>query len=690
MQSSTPTRPVSGTFFQAVQTFRPHPRIRPVSAPTPDTYPQHTVTLDTGRCSVPSDPTILNRPESLHLYTSRRQYEVATSCTLGSLAHLDTDVPRSPHSPGSMLPTSSPLSPRSLLARAKQLLTPPSLKSPKTPDTPRAGKLAEAFCRTKTMVKSLRRGSKEVVIEQDSRGSLRSGVYLKDEVLRLSKISDEPPQIAPLRPVSKFLPGLTIFVPENEIAGEFVIEHGKIEYNDIFGDFSEIGFYDSPVIAPLCSPLSTINSTSQETGTTAETTLYTAGETSFHYTSAAKHDDDIFTTSRETSHTQRPMTSFIAKLQDAMNPDRGYKTPSSVCPEEGSVPYTPSPSPRLRHTALNPARGEQSGSLRVQYSNAEITPPVLTACIPKMWQVNENEREDARNLRVAPSLEKGLHADTLEVFEENATADVVDIRRSEALVQPASQDFEGTGHVESDRTLMPPPLVIKHRPERVPSVTGPEYEGSTMPIEILRTIVFSAAYGNAKCTELASRLYEALVESDSSITDCQWRKERSLQQAHLLAELKILVQYGHLRDEVFSVIRGQIFPTTTTEVMSNVAFTNYIHRAVSEHLLAKDRAEGILGLAVDEEDQGFKQTSPEDEVFFQRGPFNEETFVYDVASSDECYEWLGSLPSTAATFEHWDQLPPAPEAEPRWSWWRSPFASKMAHLFRIGYRKPVV
>ncbi|KAF3039266.1 hypothetical protein E8E11_006720 [Didymella keratinophila] len=694
MQPSTPIRPVSGTFFEAVQTLRPHPHVRPVSAPMPDTHPRHTITPDTDRYSVPSGSTVVDRTESPHLYTSRRQYEVATGRTLGSLARLDTNVPRSPYSPGSMSPTSKPLSPRSMMARAKELLTPHSPRTSKTPDAPRAEKLHRAFCRTKSIVESLSWGSKEEVFENDSQDSLRSGFFSRDEVLEDSTISDEPPQIAPLRPLSKFLPDLTIFVPENDIAREFEIENNSAEDDDeIFSDFSEISYHDSPVIAPLHPRSSTVNPVSLGGGTTAETTFYTASETSFYYTPAAKEDDDVFTRSRETSHTQRPMTSFMAKLQDAMDSDCGYKTPSIVSSEEGSIPYTPLPSPKLRHSP----RGKHLVSLRVQYSKAERASPILTEGVPKMWRLNE--KESMRGLRVAPSLENGLHADNLEVFEENATAetaaivhiepDVVNVRRSEALAHLKSRKLDVSDQHEPDSELIPAPLVIQPRRVRVQSDMGTGYDVSTTPIEILRTIVFSAAYGDAKCTELASGLYDALAESDSSDVDCEWRKERLLRQAHLVEELKILVQYGIMRDKVFGVIRGQIFPTGTTEVMTNDNFTIYIRTAVSGHTLAEDRAEEILGLAIEDEDREFKQTSPEDEVFFQREPFDEENFVYDVGSPDECFERLGSLPSTVATYEHWDQLPPSPKPEPRWTWWQSPFMSKMARLFRIGYQKPM-
>lgn len=139
-----------------------------------------------------------------------------------------------------------------------------------------------------------------------------------------------------------------------------------------------------------------------------------------------------------------------------------------------------------------------------------------------------------------------------------------------------------------------------------------------------------------------------------------------------------MAQYDFLRDDIFEVVRAQIFPTCITEKLSNKDFTNYIRRAVSGYELAELRAEEILELAIVEEDEGFKQTSPEDEIFFQREPFNPQGFVFDASSSDECYERLTSLPSTVGTFEE-----PEPEPQPRSSW-RSLVLSKVAEMFRFG------
>lgn len=586
-----------------------------------------------------------------------------------------------------MSPVSRPLSPKSMIGRAKELFSPRSSSVLKTPE---GEKVHSAFCRTKSVVKnSLRGSSKCGVAEARSRDSLRSGFYSKDShELEIPTISDEPPQIAPLRPVSKFLPDLTISIPDNEIGSSIVIEHNSIKDEEADDEDSR---RDSLHVAPLRLRSSNMTSVSKYGDATAETSFYTAGETSFYYTPATKEDDDnVFTTSAETSQTERPMTDFMAKLQDAMEPNRGYKTPSiaSTTESTGSPVGTPSPSPKLRHTALQPKRDLESGSLRTQYSKTEPAPPVLS--VPKMWQLNH--KESTRNLRVTPSLEKGLHAKGLKVFEENAIAeaaaivhvepDVVDVRRSQAVETSEQQSRMVSNHEQFDPDMEVAPLNVapKVEPARRSNI-GPDYDVSTMPIEILHTIVFSAAYGDAKCTELASALYQELTEAGSSVVESEWdgRKQRLLLQSHLLEELKILTQYGFMRDDVFAVIRGQIFPTGTTEVLRNEDFMNYVRHAVSDYKLAEERAEEILGLAIGEEDEEFAQTSPEEEVFFQREPFNSQGFVYDASSSDEYYERLGSLPSTVGTFEE-----PEPKPQPQ-SNWRSSFLSKVARVFRFGH-----
>lgn len=705
MQLSTPVHLVSGTIFEAVHIWRPHPKLRPISAPmavpTPGAYLRYPTMPDTDRCSIPSEATIVDQSESPHLHTSRRQYEVANSGVLGSLGRLETSITPN-HS--SISPTSNSMPPKSLVGCAKQLLSPRSSRNfttSKAPETPEDEKAHGFFCRTKSVITSLRSGSKGGLLEKGSRDSLRSGYhsFLSEwpsdefdegtEFSETSIISDEPPQIAPLRPMSKFMPDLKIVVPENDVAGQFNIEHNSIEISEEADDQQSS---DNSLSATRLRPRSSnVTSVLKYQGTTAETSSYTADETTSSYTSAAEEDGAVFTSSNEMSHNQLPMTSFMVKLQDAVDPNRQYKA-LSIAPTTGHTD-SPLPTPKLRHTASNSTRGMQSGSLQAQFSR-HTTP--VSSDIPKMWQLNRNE--SPRELRVAPSLENGLHADTLEVFEEDAMAEaaaivhiepkVVDIGRPQTLER---SDSPGRERHQSDRNMEIAPLNIASKARRVRSSSGlgPDHDVSTMPIEILHTIVFSAAYGDAKCSELASSLYKGLTRSDSSVADYEWdgRKQRLLLQSQLLEELKIMAQSGFMRDDVFAVIRGQFFPTATTQILTKKDFTNHISRAVSGHNLAGERAEEILRLAFDDEDQKFVQTSPEDEVFFEREPFNLQGFVHDENSSDEHYERLGSLPSTVGTFEEWEQLP-EPESEPRWNW-RSPFLLKVTRMLRIGYRKPM-
>ncbi|KAF1927561.1 uncharacterized protein M421DRAFT_421400 [Didymella exigua CBS 183.55] len=669
-----------------------------MSAPMPDAHPRHTATPDADRCSIPSGTTIVDQPESPHLYISRRWYEVATSRTLGSLGCLDTRIT---HTPGSMSPTSNSLSPKLMVARAKELLSQRSSRMPKTPE---GGKAHGASCRTKSVVKSLRHGSREIVAEK-SRDWLRLGYYsVSEERLfdgfdgeaedpEISIVSDTP-RIAPLRPTSKLLPDLTIIIPQNNIASEFFVEHNSINAG-VEAD-GESSSDESLHVAPLYLQSSPITSVSKDGDTTAETSFYTAGsETSFHYTPATKEDDDVF--AAETSHTQRPMTNYTAKLYDAMVPDRGYKTPSIASTTSSTEPLvdTPSPSRKLRHTALKSPRETRSGSLRAQFSKAEPASLALAEGVPKMWQLNH--MESTRDLRVAPSLEQGLRDDSLKVFEDYATAeaaaivhvepDVVDIRRTQTFKKLESRNPDVSDQRQCDRDMEIAPLNIAPKPRPVRSSSGIvlEYDVATMPTEILYTIVFSAAYGDANCSELASGLYGALPESGSPITECVWdgRKQRLLLQSHLLEELKNLKQCGLMRDDVFAVIRDQFFPTSVTNVLSSEDFARYIRRAVNRFKLAEERAEEVLGLVINDEDQGFAQTSPEDEEFFEREPFNSQGFVYDNGSSDEHYGRLGSLPSTVGSFEGWESEP-----EPRVSWY-SLFFTKVTRMFSIGHRKPM-
>ena len=661
-----------------------------------------------------SETTAVGRPETPHLYVSRKQYEVASSRVLGSPGRLDTDVVAA--SPGSTARNSSPLSPRSMFVRAKALFDP---RSSVVPNTPEGEKVHGTFCRTKNVVKeSLRRRKRCGVAEAGSRDSLRSGFYSAsnerlmdqedEEKSATSLISDEPPQIAPLRPVSKFLPTLTISIPDNKITHSVVAEHysGEDEGEDD-GEDSEHG---SLHVAPLRLHSSNLTSGSEHDST--------AAETSFYYRPGAKDDNAVFSSSDETSQIDRLVTNFAVTLRDTMKPNRGFKSPT-IAPTADLPLVTSSPSPKLRQTALCSTPELQSTSLRSHYTASEpaTSPPVLS--VPKMWLPNADEH----TLRVALSLEDGLHANDLEVYEEDALAaaapivrgvvpDVVDIRRSNMTDTSEQQSRAVSNHQRPDddlddgqlspsdklhmssssmanlstvtsatstESLAAPPSGAAKRVAAACSSSGASVVVPTMPFQILETIVFSAAYGDAECRALAANLYKEVTETETSDNELRWgtQEQRLLHQSHLMQELDSLVHFGHLRQDIFEMIRGQIFPTGTTELLENRDFTAYIQRAVSSFALGEDTAKEILELAIGIEDESFAQYSPEEEVFFEREPFNPEGFVYDDSTGDDQYERLGSLPSTVGTFE-------SAEPQPQTGWRSSYLLSKVMQVFHLG------
>ncbi|KAJ4366680.1 hypothetical protein N0V95_000007 [Ascochyta clinopodiicola] len=543
------------------------------------------------------------------------------------------------------------------------------------------------FCQVKSVVKkSLRRGGRSV--GGISSNALHSGSYsastehliaTKDDVddeevaeSVSSLASEEPPQIAPLR-LSKYLPKLTISIPTNGESETLVSAKDDEDQNKDTESKDET-FH----IAPLRLRSSNLTTASKENSS--------AAQTSFYYTASAKADDDVFSEFPATSGMDRPMSSFMIKLHQAMEQTFHDKLKTTLVAPEVSRKTTPSPSSRLRHTTLSSDPGLQSGSLRSHYSASEpgSSPPVLK--IPKMRRQNNNDA--GRVLRLAPSLEEGLCADDLEVFEENAVAaaapivrgvdpSVVDVRHSKVSETCARPIHAVSDHqrleddlvvdplVLPEATLFPPSSMIvakpnTHRPA-VTSGTSSEFSAAsssivskrtsaecssstvsdvvpTMPFQILKTIVFSAAYGDIECRKLASDLYNEIVEAENAGSEPRWdvHKQQLLLKSHLVQELCSGVQHGYLQQGVFETIRQQMFPTGDTALMGCRDFTVYIFRAVESFALDEDRAQHILKLAIG--DEPFCEYSPEEETFFEREPFNAEGFVYDDSTDDDHYE----------------------------------------------------
>lgn len=626
------------------------------------------------------------RPGTPHLYTFK-QYEVATSQVLGSLGHLNADV-----SAGDADPASSPLSPRSMIHRAKALL---DSRSNVMLETAENEKVHGTFCRTKSVVKrSLRRSKDGGAATLGPPGSLRSG-YLSasDKVLiseatdekfvesESSTVSDDAPQIPPLRPLSKFMPALTISIPENELSGIVVAEHFSI------GNQSEDDGTDSEFESSCGASLPWLSDSTVESKNDDN-----LRETPF---CNLKEDDDVFVPSHETSQNDSPMTNFMTRLRDTMEPKCRYK-PTSAAVTAISASITLTTPSKLRHTALQKTPGLNSASLRTRFAAFEPASSPVTLDVPKVWTMNEIEMN--KSVRLAPSLEEGLSAVHLEVFEENTVAaaapvirgvkpDVVVIQGSQMIEtfvrqDPAASDQHIPLDGPADGSVLPDPVfpsckmsaATSHGSEPSDSLKVPK-----IPLQVLQTIVFSAAYGDAQCRALALCLYDELLQETIAVTEPRFdaQGQRLLLQSNLMRELDSSTRLGCLQHDVFKTIRGQLFPTRDTVMMEPRAFTAYIHRAVDASHISEHWAKEVLGFVVG--DEAFAQCSPEEEVFFERQPFDSEGFVYGHDANTGPYEHLDSLRSTISTIK---------SAEPRQQpGRRSSFLSKVIHMFRPGQWK---
>lgn len=467
MESTAQTRPVSGISFEAIQVLRPHPKIRPVSAPYGQIGLRGSTASD--RWSRSSEATMVDTSTSPHLYISRQQYEVESGRVLGSFSRPGTGV--SPRSLEPEAQSSSPLSPKRVLRRAKNVLR-----------------------------KSLCFSDKRKTTEPISPDSIRSGFYaaaavpilpvdeeeseIEDEELEESTtfISDEPPQIPPLQRISKFKPLLKISVPVNKLPSSISAEHHKTE-----------------------------NETEDESPEVAPPRLQDdeAGETPSNHFADARDEDDVFSSPDLKSHIDRPVTRLETKVYVPTGAYGAYKT-SSVPSSTNSTP------PRLRHTALYSSPGL---SLRSRYSASE--PPSemeqsfhLTPCLEDRFSVDDLEvfEEDAEAV-VAPVL-CGVEANIVDIRvpgivevpgRRKVTVSSRHGFRDDELMPPANVDRSTTMRMQLPMLptsptvahLMPAPLRYANPGATVPALPF------RLPLHIVETIAFSAAWGGYRVSNLS-------------------------------------------------------------------------------------------------------------------------------------------------------------------------------------------
>jgi hypothetical protein len=649
MESTTQTYPLSGVSFEAVQVLRPHPKIRPVSAP----YGQIGLRDSTASAwwSRSSEATMVDTSTSPHLYISRQQYAVASGQVLGSLSRPDTDVSRRSLEPEAQL--SCPLSQKRMLRRAKTVFKKSLCHSDKgnmtelgSPDSLRSGVYAAAAV--------------PILLLQDAE-SEEENEELEESEESTTFISDEPPQIPPLQRISKFKPILKISIPGNKISSSVFAEHHSIE--------SETDDESLMVVLPRLQDSDK------------------AGETLSNHVTDARDDDDVFSTPDGMSHICRPVIQLETKVYIPMGAYHAYKTPSGPSSMNSST-ATP---PRLRHTALHSSPDQ---SLRSRYSASE--PPSVME----------------QTIRCTPSLENVLSVDDLEVFEEDAVAvvapllcgvepNIVDVQVPGIVEVPGRRKVTVSGRHDSYDELMLPapvdcnitlrmqlpmlpisPTVAQLMPAPLryasPDATVPALSFQ-LPLHIVEAIAFSAAWGDVECQALSSDLYKQVSRAQGPTVGLQRviQEQCLLRKSHLVQELDSLVRREHLPENLFETVRSQLFPTTTTNLMENRDFAAYICCAVDTLHLTEGKAEEILQLAIGHE--GFAQMSPEEEESLGRQAFDLGGFVYDGSIDDGLYRRLGSTSSTIGTYE-----PAGPQQRVGR---RSPFFTKVVQVCRLSFRK---
>ncbi|KAJ4993234.1 hypothetical protein SVAN01_01209 [Stagonosporopsis vannaccii] len=419
MQCSTPTDSVTGTVFEAAHILLPHPRIRPVAALSSERYgvpDSGTPKGDVGSKS--SDTTVVDEIEMLRPYSSRMQYQVATSQVLGSLSRIDADILAVRHDA-----TFSPVALRSMTDRAGSSLSPCLGEILNTSEDEKVHGL---FCRTKSVVKSLRRSKKGGCSAGNLHGSFHSR-YLSasteqpipheaEEGYKESQAStlfDDPPEISPVALVSKFVPKLLTSILEIEFSSSIDVDYhsskGRSKDKDADSHLENLRS------TSLHQRSSNLVSRSQDKKDAGELPLCKLNEAV-----------DGFFDSNETYQIHRPVSDFIVKRHVAMKSRNVYKPTFTAATEDPTL-ATPTSSPKLRHTAFQRITESHAVSRQSQFATSGSASSAPRFDLSKARSMDGAKTD--KTVRGAPSVEEGLLAGSLKIYEEGALAAAAPIVR---------------------------------------------------------------------------------------------------------------------------------------------------------------------------------------------------------------------------------------------------------------------
>ena len=510
---------------------------------------------------------------------SKTDYEVAGSRVLGSMCRLGTDLPAS-----SLRDSSSGFdlsTPKSMTSRARVLF---SRQSIIVLDPSKTQKVHSKLCRMKTLIKKALRCSKTVVVCKKPEYTPCPGPYstpngrsvgAKGEEMNnestSSIFSENPTHTVPLLPVSKIVPNFAINNPRDKVTSTIAVEHDR-------GD-GEGGIYEGVFhVAPLHLRLPKLSSVPNNRASEGDATLY--------YTSSAMTNEDVFYNPDADTGKDCLVSELMMELCKVMEQTSygGMVTPSLA--STALRVTNPSLLPKLRHTSFSPNSGFNSDSLRIQYSASEFESGLLLLKTSTMRASKDNE--DVKILRIAPSLEKGLHANSLEIYEENMVAaaapiirgvypDVIDIRQPKLC-----ETYKQEAHIVSNRhrsehdltvgllilpdmTHLPCPTISNtSSSEHLPAMTA--MFGTTLPfmtskrmlpVQVPETLVSSGTCKESECWTPAAGCYDEVVKIEALGIESGWdaQEQRFFPRIGLVLKFDLAVRHGHLQQDILRTAR---------------------------------------------------------------------------------------------------------------------------------------
>ncbi|KAF1849321.1 uncharacterized protein K460DRAFT_415707 [Cucurbitaria berberidis CBS 394.84] len=464
-------------------------------------------------------------------------------------------------------------------------------------------------------------------------------------------IPEGPPQIAPLRSISKFTSPFDIEDPFTAAAKD-VNENADVEGSHISNKAPRL----TP-IRPMASFIEEIQGVflpvddSDDTSTVSKASVDDLLSSSSPTQCASEYSH----TSSEESWTRRHLdTPTSCAVHAGPDVDVGLPTAALQVLQESATnarsqrgwSHTPKPDDFVEHAKLVSA--ENNG-----YSKNDVGEQLRSILPPVSYHTSSEILPRTRSLSVLTTAEsqatQSIEYDpNTQVSSEYATPQSVSVGISSLYFTPPTTansprlpqfSFEypvmekpqwppSTLKTTTTRSTPTPQLFLTPRTSKTSLTTTSSIAVPIIPLDVLDVIANAGVHGDIECQTIIQRLDRELLKGlRSPAIKPRWNKQARylIRKAHLAIDLDVQMRTGRLTREIVDAVRRQFFPTITQgeKKMTNHVFNSYIHHAVRQGELAHSQATKILLLATG--DGNYEESYAERAIFAGHEWFRDAT-----------------------------------------------------------------